>query len=59
MKNLFYKISLFTLLLSLGVTNAQALTGDYYIPQGANPKGFASFKVACDKTGTVLTVPVT
>ncbi|MBK6682364.1 MAG: hypothetical protein IPG53_21380 [Ignavibacteriales bacterium] len=48
MKNLFYKISLFTLLLSLGVTNAQALTGDYYIPQGANPKGFASFKAACD-----------
>jgi hypothetical protein len=48
MRNLFYKISFFTLLLSLGVLNAQALSGNYYIPQGANPQGYASLAAACD-----------
>ncbi|GAB1348092.1 hypothetical protein MASR1M107_03030 [Ignavibacteriales bacterium] len=47
MKHIITKLSLL-FILGLGVINAQALSGTYYIPQGANPQGYASLAAACD-----------
>jgi hypothetical protein len=48
MKLFLQKLSMIIIILSLGSVYAQALTGDYYIPQGANPKGYATLAAACD-----------
>ena len=43
----------------IGVVYANMLTGDYYIPQGSHPKGFASFDEAMETLNSTGAVGIT
>lgn len=43
----------------IGVVYANMLTGDYYIPQGTHPKGFASFDEAMETLNSTGAVGIT
>lgn len=47
MRKILTSFALFFMFLGIGSLSAQPLSGTYYIPQGANPQGFASLAAAC------------
>ncbi len=47
MKRILTSFAILFMFLGTVSLNAQALSGTYYIPQGANPQGYASLSAAC------------